>query len=382
MSKEHLHLLKSAVEPEQYVLHYRQSHFPFLFVSLAFGSGGYGDFDYVVLQQGDKSVGYLTAKGLKQAESLGNVLLDEKCIGQILDRQRKLLSDLESYESKEDDSSLERVRSHWMDIRGFCIRIGELYRYCEQPVMESLERKIREACKSDDDLLKVLDDISYAKELSFSDLQERYVQSAHALGEMKFRLHLSMERIFRSMYVLAGETGKIFGYEPEEILLMTREEMDMLFSGGSPERARVKRRIPGLVFFPRSGAILVGASYYEWKRKLEPAGGDVLHGMVAYKGMARGRVKVHLSMIESADIPKGSVLVAGMTNPQLVPYLGSVAAIVTDEGGITCHAAIVARELKKPCVIGTKIATQVLRDGDLVEVDADRGIITVLNRYE
>jgi pyruvate,water dikinase len=54
------------------------------------------------------------------------------------------------------------------------------------------------------------------------------------------------------------------------------------------------------------------------------------------------------------------------------------AAIVTDDGGITCHAAIVARELGKPCVIGTKIATQVFRDGDIVEVDADHGVVKLI----
>mgnify|MGYP001564748046 CR=1 FL=1 len=51
------------------------------------------------------------------------------------------------------------------------------------------------------------------------------------------------------------------------------------------------------------------------------------------------------------------------------------AAFVTDEGGILCHAAIVARELKKPCIIGTKIATRVFKDGDMVEVDATKGIV-------
>ena len=55
-------------------------------------------------------------------------------------------------------------------------------------------------------------------------------------------------------------------------------------------------------------------------------------------------------------------------------------AIVTDEGGITCHAAIIARELKVPCVIGTKIATQVLNDGDLVEVNANQGIVKILKK--
>ena len=53
-------------------------------------------------------------------------------------------------------------------------------------------------------------------------------------------------------------------------------------------------------------------------------------------------------------------------------------AFVTNEGGITCHAAIVAREMKKPCIIGTKIATKVLKDGDLVEVDAENGVVRVI----
>jgi pyruvate,water dikinase len=53
-------------------------------------------------------------------------------------------------------------------------------------------------------------------------------------------------------------------------------------------------------------------------------------------------------------------------------------AIITDEGGITCHAAIVSRELKKPCIIGTKIATQVFKDGDMVEVDAENGIVKII----
>ncbi len=56
------------------------------------------------------------------------------------------------------------------------------------------------------------------------------------------------------------------------------------------------------------------------------------------------------------------------------------AAFVTDEGGITCHAAIVAREMKKPCVIGTKIATQIFKDGDMVEVDAQRGVVRIIKR--
>ena len=79
---------------------------------------------------------------------------------------------------------------------------------------------------------------------------------------------------------------------------------------------------------------------------------------------------------------KGDILIAFMIRPMFLLQMRRAGAIVTDEGGITCHAAIVARELGIPCIIGTKIATQVLKDGDEVEVDAERGMIKVLKRKE
>ena len=64
-----------------------------------------------------------------------------------------------------------------------------------------------------------------------------------------------------------------------------------------------------------------------------------------------------------------------MTRPDFMPLMRKAKAVITDEGGITCHAAIVSRELGIPCIIGTKIATKVLKDGDMVEVDANKGIV-------
>ena len=69
-----------------------------------------------------------------------------------------------------------------------------------------------------------------------------------------------------------------------------------------------------------------------------------------------------------------------MTFPAFLPAMKKAAAFITNEGGITCHAAIVAREMKKPCIIGTRIATKVLHDGDLVEVDANKGLVMILKK--
>jgi len=69
-----------------------------------------------------------------------------------------------------------------------------------------------------------------------------------------------------------------------------------------------------------------------------------------------------------------------MTRPDMAPILKKAAAFVTNEGGITCHAAIVSRELNKPCIIGTKIATKVLKDGDTVEVNANNGVVKIIKK--
>lgn len=71
----------------------------------------------------------------------------------------------------------------------------------------------------------------------------------------------------------------------------------------------------------------------------------------------------------------GDVIVAEMTSPDYVPWMKQAAGFVTDEGGLTCHAAIVARETQKPCVVGTRIATKVFKTGDMVEVDAKNGVV-------
>ncbi len=100
-----------------------------------------------------------------------------------------------------------------------------------------------------------------------------------------------------------------------------------------------------------------------------------IKGNGASPGKVRGVVKVCRGEKELGKMKEGDILVACMTQPEFLPALRKAKAVITDEGGLTCHAAIVARELGIPCVIGTKVATKVLKDGDMVEVDADNGII-------
>ncbi len=100
-----------------------------------------------------------------------------------------------------------------------------------------------------------------------------------------------------------------------------------------------------------------------------------LRGQPASPGLVRGTVRVLNSIHELHKVKKGDILVAAATTPGFVPAMEKAAAIVTNEGGLLCHAAIVSRELQIPCVVGTKIATKALKDGETVEVDANKGIV-------
>ncbi|MCU4184049.1 phosphoenolpyruvate synthase [Acidiferrimicrobium sp. IK] len=109
---------------------------------------------------------------------------------------------------------------------------------------------------------------------------------------------------------------------------------------------------------------------------VEPAaetGATLVSGLGAAPGTAVGRVRVLAVPADGAQLQAGEILVAPMTNPDWVPTIRRAAAVVTDGGGMTCHAAIVARELGVPCVVGARNATTVLRTGEVVTVDGRRG---------
>lgn len=101
----------------------------------------------------------------------------------------------------------------------------------------------------------------------------------------------------------------------------------------------------------------------------------LLHGLGTSMGVASGSVKIVSDPKELYKVKNGDVLVATMTTPDFVPAMKRAVAIVTDEGGSTCHAAIVSRELGIPCVVGTRTATTTLSDGQIITVDAKRGVV-------
>jgi pyruvate,water dikinase len=105
-------------------------------------------------------------------------------------------------------------------------------------------------------------------------------------------------------------------------------------------------------------------------------------GIIANKGIVTGIAKIVMKSTDLSKIKVGNILVSSMTRPEMTAAMKIASGFVTDEGGITCHAAIVSRELNKPCIIGTKIATKILKDGDQIEVDATKGIVRIITKSQ
>lgn len=170
----------------------------------------------------------------------------------------------------------------------------------------------------------------------------------------------------------------------DDILYMTLPEVvESLQKGNIPLTINIDLRKKAWALYREDENIIV----FQGEKEVEQFGKEQgfarqdfskiqeIKGNKAYGGKVSGTAKVILSPTEVRKVQKGDILVAVMTFPSFIVAMEKAAAFVTDEGGILCHAAIVAREMKKPCVIATKIATKVFKDGDLIEVDADNGAV-------
>ena len=150
-----------------------------------------------------------------------------------------------------------------------------------------------------------------------------------------------------------------------------------------PDKVKLKTRKKGWVY--HKGNIFFNIKKYCEDNKIQIINptkkhGDTINGSIACKGFAKGRARVIFELSELNKVKKGDIIVTPMTTPEMILALKKASAIITDEGGITCHAAIVSRELRIPCVIGTVNATKLISDNDLLEVDANKGIVKIIEK--
>jgi len=211
------------------------------------------------------------------------------------------------------------------------------------------------------------------------DLLEKYFplfKDARMYSEL---VYSKSETFFRGLVKLIGEKENV---DHNLLTCLMKEELEEYIAHGVlPDIRILQQRFDASLLTYEDGElhIIYGEDALEMENRIAHQDDQtVLKGVVAYPGKVIGKCKIIFDPFEQRDFVEGEILVTGMTRPEFVPYMGKAAAIVTDAGGMLCHAAITSREMKKPCIVATERATKFLKDGDLVEVDADNGIVRKL----
>jgi phosphohistidine swiveling domain-containing protein len=228
----------------------------------------------------------------------------------------------------------------------------------QEKMMKGLDKNLQKQ-------IIALQEFSYIKEL------RKEVQ----IYRLNFAMHKWFQEAARRLYCTATLAKYLFPAEIEAWLM----------KGKKPLVEELSRRYQALAVILVNGKekFYSGPKALKYKEMFFPIDISIkesreIKGNTAYPGKVKGTVKIVNALSDLEKFKEGDILVSFSTNPSLVPAMNKAAAIITNTGGVTCHAAIVSRELKTPCIIGTKIATKILKDGDLVEVDANKGVVRII----
>lgn len=310
--------------------------------------------------EGEASRSYV---GLPPSE-LAEVLMTIRNQAGTLDAMSNMLH---LFSSLVGDGFLDRLRSYGKDAD----TTNQNFIFYTQPIKESKYAKLLlpelpgaiKLSAKDANLSAILRTGAYIKDDVSALLEERGIKLENLFKEMATRLSLEVADL--CYYTLPEILGALRSEHADTELLAKRIELTVLFY---PERNLEIREGAAAETFLAKGAF--------GEVVLDTSGVSELKGQAASLGKASGRAVVVRNSDEAiAQMKEGDVLVAPYTAPEYLPAMKRSAAIVTETGGITSHAAIVSRELKIPCVIGVQNVMSVLKTGDEVEVDAEKGIV-------
>ena len=291
--------------------------------------------------------------------------------------------------SEEDIKNL--YKHFWWTSLGWESIIPKTEKYFENEIKELRKKSKEELRKNLNHLDGHIDKIkdNRRKLLVKYGLSEKFAHSLKVVDEYTYLHDLRKEtqvRNIHTIYFLLKEIAKRTQNKIEDLEWLWADEALEILNGKKLDKELIKKRKECYFVFVDNKKIreILGEKGIALRKKeleIKLNNSGVIKGQIAQKGKIKGIAKVCNGAEDALrKIKKGDILVCGMTLPDYVPAMKKSAAIITDEGGVTCHAAIISRELKIPRIIGTKIATQVLKDGDKVEVDANKGIVKILKK--
>ncbi|MEK7617732.1 MAG: PEP-utilizing enzyme [Patescibacteria group bacterium] len=329
-----------------------------------------------LLASGDhlkKSKAILEKKEIRD-ERVVNALFRPKKLSSILSLQEKL-SNLKAKKLKLSSKEINQISKNysWMP----CLDI-------QNDPWTTREIKIFFA-----HLKPSLKPLSFVRATQVANLKKAELKQFELLSELTYVKDMRDEYRRRAIYYILPLFNAIslkLAVSRHQLAYFTSQEIiKALNAHRKLEKKTALKRQAGFLIYTEKSNIKVLTSTSKIakfkKSRLSKNVGEKLEvkGLVASLGQARGKVKIVLGIKDLKNVKKGDVMIAITTHPDFVPAMHRAAAIVTDEGGLTSHAAIVCRELGTPCIVGTRIATKIFKDGDIVEVNPKDGIIKKIN---
>ena len=281
----------------------------------------------------------------------------------------------DNYIKKYDFMDMEYYAGHPLNPK-------ELFRRVKS-VMDEAEEKLNQIKqdnnKAETEFKKACEKLQLSPEL------HRFVELTQAIHHQRQYRADALFKAGRDVFKFMKAIGKRLNLDSYEAVMALdwQEIVDSLLKGKlTVSKDTIKSRMKGWGFVLEDGnyTYITGENLEKEMKFFSKREEDVvkLEGQPVFPGTYQGKVTIVTLPDEIDKVEKGDIIVSPMTDPYYLPAMVKAGAIITDEGGILSHAAIVSRELGVPGVIGTKNATKVLKDGDLVEVDADEGIVRIL----
>lgn len=221
--------------------------------------------------------------------------------------------------------------------------------------------------------------LEWEKHFAFTPADSLLFELARTLMVQKELRKQVMYRSFYAIRPLRAELAKRASIELEDFAFILPAELEDVLSGKLPA-AKLAERRQLCVYRPFQNEVLSGKAARDFvahipARKIDLNARELKGAGTFFAPPVRGTVRLVFTAHDLHKLKDGDILVSPATSPSMVVGMKRAGAIVTNQGGLTCHAAIVSRELGVPCVIGTRVATEVLKDGEVVEVDAEKGVV-------
>lgn len=259
---------------------------------------------------------------------------------------------------------LEKGKLHFENLVNFSEEIGkkDLSKVSNNEIKELIEEYFR--------LYK--EPYPYFNITIFTDELEEKKETIDVMADLRLLGRSSFNKTHELIEPVFEEIGKRFGLGVDEVKYLKPIEIIELLNGGNLKVKSILSNRQNCYFIFQEGRfVLKENESYVIDEELD----DKLKGRGTFSAFYRGKVKIVKNIEDIEKMDYGDIMVSRMTTPDLITEgVKKAGAIITDEGGVTCHAAVLSREFNIPALIGTSNATKLLNDGDMVEVDTDKGI--------